>query len=128
MTHITTQDQLDDLYLEGDIDILFFSFISGPIAYDENNISYGKSDLEILNDTLSLIKFLVQTGDFEVGRMTSGINGVEFLPYPNGFVDFAAGVNKAFEDGGLRCEALLWEFALVKVRKGSSAPARHCQV
>ena len=122
MSESDIQSFVDDIYAEGDIDLLFFGFIVGYVSHDANDHSFGKFDGQIFEDTAKLIEYLVATGDFVAGRMRETEDGVKFTSYTNGFVEFESVARQCMHDSGLRCEALYWELALRKVHIGKAAP------
>ncbi len=62
-------------YEEGDIDIVYFSFILGFVSFGENDCSYNKTEKQIINDALSLTHFLITTGDFIPGKTVENTDG-----------------------------------------------------
>ena len=110
-------DVIDDLYLEGDRDHIFLEQIVGLIQYDREDRLRGKSDAEIRDGSIELIKFLTEAGDFDLALGNKIGDGVEFELY----------------DGSLEkliCVALSSESSvdyqyrvvLRKVRMGAAAP------
>ena len=123
MSEALAQSYINDIYSEGDIDLLFFGFITGFVNYDENDQCYGKSDLKCFQDTLTLIRYLVDEGDFSVGYMGEKDGQVGFIAYENDFKEFELAANTSMQNNGLHCDALLWGFAIRKMRIGKRAPS-----
>ena len=123
MSELDIQSIVSDIYAEGDIDLLFFGFITGYVSYDADDNSYDKSNWQVFEDTVKLIEYLITTGDFVVGRMYATDDGVEFVAYANGFTEFESVARQYMCEAGLRCDALSWELALCKVHIGKAASA-----
>ena len=119
---MNSQVALNDIYAEGDIDKLFFGFLSGWVSHDPKEISYGKNNQQIFEQTLQLVQYLIQTGDFEAGRMIGDNPEVKFIIYKDGFSGFINDAQKLFEADGLYCDGLSWQLALNKINFGKTAP------
>lgn len=119
---MSVEEIVDEIYSEGEIDIIFFAYLVGYVNFDEEDNSFEKSDVEIVEGVLHLVKYLVSEGDFEVGRMTNFEERVVFAPYAGGYKEFSSEVERLLVEEGLRCDALTWELAVKKVKIGTPAP------
>ena len=113
---------VNELYEEGDRDLLFFGFIAGPVNYDLDDNSYGKPDEIWFEDVIKLICYLVETGYFSAGRMLETDCGVKFVPYENGFSEFEADARQCMHDSGLHGDALSIGLTIKKVHLRKVAP------
>ena len=119
---MNAQDFLDDLYAEGDRDILSFNFIGGAIAYDVDDVPYGKSDSQIFSETLKIIDYLLATDDFSAGCMMNKDGVVELVVYSDGTEGFSKDARNFFEAQGLGGDGLSWGLVLKKIKIGTAAP------
>ncbi len=116
------EEIIDEIYSEGESDVIFFAYLVGYVEFDEKDNSFEKSDGEIAEGVLHLVKYLVSEGDFEVGRMTNFEERIVFAPYAGGYKEFSSEVERLLVEEGLRCDALTWELAVRKVKVGSPSP------
>lgn len=115
MTQIYSQELIDEIYQEAEIDDIFFNFASGYAVQDEKYFIDNKYDNMVFEETLKLISFLMKTGDFEVGRITKLDKAkFVFIRYENGMVGFEKASRHYMETEGLRCDALSWQISLRK--------------
>ena len=119
---MSVEEIVDEIYSEGEIDVIFFAYLVGYVNFDEEDNSFEKSDVEIVEGVLHLVKYLVSEGDFEVGRMTNFEERVVFAPYADGYKEFSSEVERLLVEEGLRCDALTWELAVKKAKLGTPAP------
>ena len=119
---MNVENILNEIYSEGEIDVIFFAYLAGYVEFDEKDNSFEKGDAEIVEDVLHLVKYLVSQGDFEVGRMTNFEERVVLVAYADGYKEFSSEVERLLLEEGLRCDALTWELAVKKVKIGTPAP------
>ena len=119
---MNVENILNEIYSEGEIDVIFFAYLAGYVEFDEKDNSFEKGDAEIVEDVLHLVKYLVSEGDFEVGRMASFEERVVFVAYAEGYKEFSSEVERLLVEEGLRCDALTWELAVKKAKLGTPAP------
>ena len=119
---MNAQDFLNDLYDEGDRDILFFDFIAGSVAYDLDDVPYEKSALQVFNEILAIAEYLLSTGDFSAGCMTNKDGVVELVIYDDGIQGFANDAREFFKTQGPRGDGLSWRLTLKKINIGKPAP------
>ena len=87
-------DLIDYFYEEGNRDLISFGQLIGIVTYDQDDISFGKTSIQRLEDALLLARFLVGTGDFEcvvyrqnpdstfyISPVIGGIEGLDFLTH-----------------------------------------------
>ncbi len=64
-------DVIQDMYSEGDRDYIFIENIIGLLAYDEFDEPSGLSDGEVFSRAMKLLRFLTESGDFEILQASS---------------------------------------------------------
>ncbi|MBD9597789.1 hypothetical protein IB270_33740 [Ensifer sp. ENS05] len=117
--NIRAQKAFEYLYDEGDIDIILLGYILGLVSSDESDVSYEKSDDRRLEDAIKVIKYLVSTNDFEVGRtVVDGRGNFQYEAF-NDIEEFVEIAQKNFEKGGIDDIELITETWLRKSCKGS---------
>ncbi|MDR2153545.1 MAG: hypothetical protein LBE78_00755 [Burkholderiaceae bacterium] len=118
-----TIDLFDDLYSEGDIDIIFFAQILGMVSYGKDDFKFNKSSEKRMADALKLVDYLVSLGDFNVGKTLKMPDGTfAYNTYKEGFSEFYADANKIYSKNGIDDIDLMCSLWLKKLHIGQSAP------
>lgn len=95
-------EMFDDLYGEGDRDIVFFGHILGMVTYDQDDVALGKRPAKRLEDAITLVSYLVSEKDFPIGCAQEGMNGeVFYVPFERGLEGFKKCVTEIFEEKGI---------------------------
>ncbi|MFS8057227.1 hypothetical protein QD357_31180 [Rhizobium sp. BR 317] len=111
------------IYREGDIDLIFFGQILGMVSNDPDDAPLNKAPEQRIADAISLVEFLVSTGDFYVGRTSKGSNGkYADIPFA-GISEFKEMVGNIFLNEGLDGDNLITCSWIRKLTIGSKPPA-----
>ncbi|EJJ31135.1 hypothetical protein [Rhizobium sp. CF142] len=117
------KDVVDDIYDEGDRDIIFFGHILSFVTYDKDDKPYDKSPDEVYNDAKELSKFLISNGDFSPGLSVRQPDGsFKNVLFEGGFDEFNTYLNNVLSEGGIDCIDLIAGPWLMKNNIGESAP------
>ncbi|MBB3457258.1 hypothetical protein FHT86_005576 [Rhizobium sp. BK313] len=116
-------DIVNYLYDEGDIDLTFFGHILGMVSADENDVSFEKSAEQRLSDAITLVDFLVSSGDFYVGQTMGKQDGKYIdVPLSGGLEEFRNEAMDIFAKEGIDGDNLI-VFSWIKKKKiGKKAP------
>lgn len=97
----------------------------------DNHLNLGKSNEQLLQDTFILIKYLISTGDFEIGKLAPSKKGEisdvfyygdnALIPYSN-FSSFQTEVLSLYQIYGFDAEPLHSKIWLNKKSIGKKAP------
>lgn len=71
MSHQYAKNLIDDIYLDGDRDIIFLEYIVGWIAFDEGDAPVKKTTQQLVCDVICILDFLISEGDFELAQAFS---------------------------------------------------------
>lgn len=109
-------DLIDYFYEEGNRDLISFGQLIGIVSYDKNDISFGKTSIQRLEDALLLARFLVSTGDFEcVSYRQNPDLTFEISPVIGGIEGLDCLAHKKLELGGIDDLELVSGFWLRKL-------------
>jgi len=118
---------IEDIYREGDIDIIFFGQllcdVSGKQVDIGEAISYCKLPEQRVADAIRLVDFLVARGDFYIQRSHRHEDGMfSYLPFRSGMPEFEAFVWQQFANEGVDGIGLIWTTSIVKILPGRRPP------
>ena len=113
---------IEDFYIEGNTDYLSVKWLMGSIEYSQDDVSYGKRPMKIIEQTLKLLFFLVGSNDFTPCKnVYYDEKGIHFIECEN-FEEFELLIRTAFEKDGLNSELFMNSYVLNKRFLGKSAP------
>ncbi|NTJ02366.1 hypothetical protein G6K93_18490 [Agrobacterium rhizogenes] len=116
-------DTIGFIYREGDIDLIFFGHILGMVSNDAEDLPLNKTPARRVADAISLVEFLVSTGDFYVGHTIRGAEGkYTDVPFPRGISEFKEIINDIFLEEGLDGDNLIVSSWIRKLNIGSEPP------
>lgn len=93
---------LSHLYEEGDRDMIFFGQILGMVSYDNDDRLFSKTPEKRLDDAFKLVKYLIQSRDFHVGKTIKKCNETcSLISYGSGFEEFYVDAMKMFLHNGI---------------------------
>jgi len=108
-------DMIDYLYEDGDRDYVLFGQIISIVSYDREDHPFNKTDKQILIDSINLTKYLVSTGDFNIGKtIKTSDNNFSYIIL--NMDDFIKQVEQEFKKSGVKGE-IHYVFWLKKLNK-----------
>jgi len=101
-------DIVNYLYEEGDIDLTYFGHILGMVSADQDDIPFDKTPEQRLADAITLVEFLVCSGDFYIGH-TLGKEDGKYIdaPLSGGLEQFKIEAMDFFEREGIDSDNLI---------------------
>jgi hypothetical protein len=117
-------DIVNYLYAEGDIDLTYFGHILGMVSANENDIAFDKSAEQRLMDAITLVEFLVSSGDFYIGH-TLGKQDGKYVDaaLSGGLEQFKSEAMDIFEKEGIDSDSLIIFSWIKKINIGKKAPS-----
>ena len=113
---------MDYLYSEGDVDIILFGYVLGLVSSDGNDNLYKKSPRKRLTDAIALVRFLLSSGDFKVGKtFRDDGDNIKYEIFSD-FEKFIEIVNSSFLKGGIDDVDLITQTWLKKIIRNDRLP------
>lgn len=118
MSHQYAKNLIDDIYLDGDRDVIFLEYIVGWIAFDEKDAPVKKTTRQLVSDVIGLIDFLISQGDFELVQVFPDSDDV----VRHKRVDWSPSEIESFVYRIILKKEDEFNFMLRKIRQGSFSP------